>query len=83
MQEMLSALMSGTAMTTLFVTHDIDEALIIGDQIAVMTARPGRVLAVIENPFARPRSALIFDDENYGHWKSRIFEMIRQQLEKE
>ncbi|MDI6639139.1 MAG: hypothetical protein QME82_09595, partial [Bacillota bacterium] len=42
--------------TILFVTHNIEEAIIQGDQIVVLTARPGRVAATLRNPLPRPRS---------------------------
>src|ERR1700682_6143056 len=41
--------------TMVFITHSIDEAILLGDRIAVMTARPGRIKAILELPFARPR----------------------------
>ncbi|WP_374832017.1 ABC transporter ATP-binding protein [Paenochrobactrum pullorum] len=41
--------------TLLFVTHSVDEALIMGDRIVLMAPRPGRIHEVIEVPFARPR----------------------------
>lgn len=42
--------------TIVFVTHDVDEALYLGDRVAVLGASPGRVLAQIEVPFERPRN---------------------------
>jgi NitT/TauT family transport system ATP-binding protein len=38
-----------------FITHSIDEAIIMGDRIAVMSARPGRVIETIDVPFSWPR----------------------------
>jgi NitT/TauT family transport system ATP-binding protein len=41
--------------TMVFITHSIDEAIILGDRIAVMTARPGRIKEILDMPFGRPR----------------------------
>ncbi len=41
--------------TVLFVTHDVDEALLLSDRIAVMTPSPGTVKEIIDVPFPRPR----------------------------
>ena len=42
--------------TMVFITHSIDEAILLGDRVAVMTARPGRIKEMIDMPFARPRN---------------------------
>jgi len=47
----------GQHKTVLFVTHGIAEAAFLSDRVVVMTPRPGRVRAVTDIPFARPRSA--------------------------
>ena len=41
--------------TMVFITHSIDEAILLGDRVAVMTARPGRLKEMIDMPFERPR----------------------------
>lgn len=41
--------------TIMFVTHNIQEAILLGDRVLVMTSGPGRVKAVVDNTLARPR----------------------------
>lgn len=43
--------------TTLMVTHSVEEAVLLGDRVVVLTPRPGRVQVDMRVPFARPRSA--------------------------
>src|SRR5678809_302952 len=57
LQEELLALMqrTGERKTMVFITHSIDEAIVLGDRIAVMSARPGRIKEVLDMPFGWPR----------------------------
>src|SRR5262249_56247195 len=41
--------------TVMFITHSIDEAILLGDRIAVMSARPGRISEILYVPFCLPR----------------------------
>jgi NitT/TauT family transport system ATP-binding protein len=55
MQDELLGIWAADRRTVVFVTHDIDEAVLLGDRVIVMSGRPGRILADIRVPFARPR----------------------------
>src|SRR6516225_10008350 len=59
LQEELLALMErpDERKTMVFITHSIDEAILLGDRIAVMSARPGRIKEVLDMPFGWPRKA--------------------------
>ncbi len=58
LQGMLSALLEDSGMTVLFVTHSIDEALLLGDRVLVMGGRPGRIVRERRVDLARPRDRL-------------------------
>jgi NitT/TauT family transport system ATP-binding protein len=55
MQELLMSVRQVTGATVLFVTHDVDEALFLADDIVVMSPRPGRIRQKIVLPFPGPR----------------------------
>ncbi|MGB8315291.1 MAG: ABC transporter ATP-binding protein, partial [Aestuariivirga sp.] len=56
MQELLLGVWEKNLKTVLFVTHDIDEALFLGERVYVMSARPGRIIDTISVEFPHPRS---------------------------
>ncbi len=59
MQAELLALIERLATTVVFVTHQIEEAVLLADRIVILSASPGRVREITVVPFARPRSATI------------------------
>jgi ABC-type nitrate/sulfonate/bicarbonate transport system ATPase subunit len=55
MQDWLAATLAREPHTVVLVTHDVEEAILLADRVAVLSPRPGRVLAQIELEIARPR----------------------------
>ena len=58
--------------TVLFVTHDIDEAILLSDRICVMSARPGRIIRTIPITLPRPRSIASLTSAEFVAYKARI-----------
>ncbi|MEV0595519.1 ABC transporter ATP-binding protein [Nonomuraea cavernae] len=82
LQEKLLELWQAHQNTVVFVTHSIDEALLLGDRIAVMSARPGRIATVIDVPFARPRHPdEIRASPDFAALRDEIWHRLRRELQ--
>lgn len=77
MQELLLSVWSKLRTTVLFVTHDIDEAILLADTIYVMTARPGRIHTRIDVPIDRPRTIEDTTTKAFNELKREILKQIR------
>ena len=60
--------------TMVFITHSIDEAILLGDRIAVMSARPGRIKEVLDVPFGHPRDGnALRADPRFAEMRAHIW----------
>ena len=62
-----------------FVTHDIEEAVLLGDRVLVMTGRPGRVREEIRIPLERPRD-LPRDQQKIGEITWHIWQLLEEEV---
>lgn len=77
MQELLLSVWQNLRTTVVFVTHDIDEAILLADTIYVMSARPGRIASRMTVPLERPRSLDLITGEVFNGLKLDILKQIR------
>ena len=82
MQELLLGIWEREQKTVLFVTHDIDEALFLGDVVYVMSARPGRIIDTIDVGLVRPRRYDIVTSDRFISHKRRIISSLHSEVEK-
>lgn len=80
MQEELIRIYEQSRKTILFVTHAIDEAILLGDEIVVMTARPGRIKDVIPVDLPRPRTQEMVNTREFGRLYNRALHLIREEV---
>lgn len=81
LQEELLRIWESTRKTVLFVTHSIDEAIVLADQIVVMSAQPGTIRATLDVPFTRPRSiADVRSDPAFGDLFNSIWTILREEV---
>lgn len=72
-----------TAKTVVFVTHSIEEALLLGDRVCVMSARPGRLLHTVHVPFARPREGVaLYKDPRWGPLYEEVWSVLRTEVDR-
>ncbi|MDT0682014.1 ABC transporter ATP-binding protein [Roseicyclus sp. F158] len=81
MQSELLALTQRLNSTVVFVTHQIDEAVLLADRIVVLSSRPGRVKKIVTPPFARPRDPGIRRSKEFIDMVNGIWSLIRDEVE--
>jgi NitT/TauT family transport system ATP-binding protein len=73
LQQELLSLWEQSSTTVVFVTHDVNEALLLGDRVIVLSAAPGTVVASMDVPLPRPRDLEITWSSEFQDLKREIF----------
>jgi NitT/TauT family transport system ATP-binding protein len=64
-----------------FITHGIDEAVYLGQRVAVMTSRPGRIKKIVEVPItARSASEDLRSDPEFARYRHEIWSLLRDEV---
>jgi len=79
MQAELLKIWSQDKKTVLFITHQINEAVYLADRVAVMSARPGRLKAIFDVPFGRPRTLALKRDPKFLEIEDQIWRLIEEE----
>src|SRR5437016_2477358 len=81
LQAELVRLWEQTGKTVIYVTHSIEEALLMGDRTVIMTAQPGRIKQVIEVPFPHPRDLMqLSASAEFGKLKLDIWRVLEEEV---
>jgi NitT/TauT family transport system ATP-binding protein len=79
LQEEMLRIWEDTRTTVIFITHSMEEAVLLGDRVVLMRPRPGRIEEIIDVPMARPRSTHLDAVETSGDF-TRITGMLWERL---
>lgn len=82
LQEQLLSIYEKSGKTILFITHSIDEALMLSTRMVVMGAKPGRVVQDIHNDLPHPRTAEVQLSPRYIELKKSIWETVQSEVMK-
>ncbi|GEM35158.1 ABC transporter ATP-binding protein [Nocardia neocaledoniensis NBRC 108232] len=80
LQDELLRIWRATGKTILFITHGIDEAVYLGQRVAVLTSRPGRVKAVIDIDIDRTGEIDVRSSEQFRDYRHRIWTELRGEV---
>jgi ABC-type nitrate/sulfonate/bicarbonate transport system ATPase subunit len=76
MQQWLLGVWSDLGRTIVFITHDVDEAIILADRVVVMSARPGRIREIVPVGLERPRGVDLLTAPEFIELKRRILGLV-------
>ena len=80
LQDELLRIWRTTGKTILFITHGIDEAVYLGQRVAVLTSRPGRIKAVVDIDLARDRDTDVRSSEHFRDYRHRIWAQLQSEV---
>lgn len=80
MQQLLMSISDQLNPSVLFVTHDVEEALILADRIYVMSKLPGRIIHEISVPFPKPRPISLLGNPLFSETKGEILQLLFDQI---
>lgn len=83
LQEELLEIWQGERKLAVFVTHDIEEAILLGDRVLVMSGRPGRILEEIPVPLPRPRALAAPDRPEVKELKWHIWHHLEKEARRQ
>jgi NitT/TauT family transport system ATP-binding protein len=83
MQKLLLRVWERHHKTVLFVTHDIEEALLLGDRVLVMTARPGRIKAEVKVNIQRPRTTDLILESEFIALKRQLIGLLHDEIDED
>ncbi|MFT5204180.1 MAG: NitT/TauT family transport system ATP-binding protein [Candidatus Aldehydirespiratoraceae bacterium] len=78
--ELLEIWQSEERRTVLFITHSLEEAIVLGDRVVVMSARPGVLVESVDVPFERPRTPELRARSEFNDFKNELWQLLKGEV---
>lgn len=82
MQEYLNELLVEVPKTVFFITHDLEEAIMLGDKVVVLTSRPARIRQIVPVPIKKPRSHAVLTSPEFLAIKATLSGAIHEEAQR-
>ena len=82
LQDELLQLWQSDQRTVLFITHSLEEAILLGDRVIVMSSRPGTIVESKRVPFERPRDSSVRETPEFAAFEAELWEHLRVEVER-
>lgn len=79
-QEELLSIWEETRKTVIYVTHSLEEALLLADRVIVVSARPGRIKAILPVTLPRPRSLELKGEREFNRLYRQLWGLLREEV---
>lgn len=80
-QEEFISLWEAERPTVIFVTHDLEEAILLSDRVILMASRPGRIVADLAIDLDRPRTQAMRSSKRFGEFLQQLSDQLRHEVE--
>lgn len=80
MNEKIQNMWMETGQTIIFVSHDLDEAVLLADRIVLLTKKPASITEILENNLPRPRKGKVIQDEEYFKLKGKALNIFEKAI---
>ena len=78
--DLLEIWQSDAGRTVVFITHSLEEAIVLGDRVIVMSARPGTLVRSVEVPFPRPRTPELRAQSEFNDFKNELWDLLKSEV---
>jgi NitT/TauT family transport system ATP-binding protein len=80
LQEELLRIWEETRKTVVYITHSLEESVLLGDRVVLMSAQPGRIMQIYDIDLPRPRSIETMNLPRFSEYRATIWDKLSREV---